>query len=83
MGTLAPNIGFDRDLSSIFNTPKEFIDDLERWWGLFKGMAVAKRVQAPPVLAITRRAFGFDYRESLNCVYFSREYKILKEDLLK
>ena len=81
-GTLAEKIGLNRDISTIFKTDKEFIDDLERWWNLFKGMAVAKRVQAPPVLAISRRAFGFDYRESLNCVYFSSSYQMLKERLL-
>lgn len=46
------------------------MNDLERWWKLFKGMAVAKRVQAPPVLALTRRSYGFDYRETLNGALF-------------
>ena len=81
-GKLEEKIGLDRDIATIFKSPKEFIDDLERWWNLFKGMAVAKRVQAPPVLAISRRAFGFDYRESLNCVYFSSSYLMLKKRLL-
>jgi NAD+ synthase (glutamine-hydrolysing) len=85
-GTLLKNIGVNAEnddrLKELFPTNKDFIDDLERWWKLFKGMAVAKRVQAPPVLAVTRRAFGFDYRETLNCTYFGRKYEQIKEILL-
>lgn len=85
-GTLLKNIGLnvenDGRLKELFPTNKDFIDDLERWWKLFKGMAVAKRVQAPPILAVTRRAFGFDYRETLNCTYFGRKYEQIKEILL-
>lgn len=69
-------------IETLFANSKEFVDDLERWWKLFKGMAIAKRVQAPPVLAVSRRAFGFDYRETLNCVYFSRRYEETKAKLL-
>lgn len=60
----------------------EFIQDLERWWNLFNGMGLAKRIQAPPVLAVSRRAFGFDYRESQNGVYYTHQYQMLKKDLL-
>lgn len=65
----------------LFPTPQEFVADLERWWNLFKGMSVAKRVQAPPVLALSRRSFGFDYRETLNGVYYSEKYLKLKHHL--
>lgn len=85
-GQLLKQLGLEENddrLKILFKTNKEFIDDLERWWKLFKGMGVAKRVQAPPVLAVTRRAFGFDYRETLNCVYFGRKYEQVKEILLK
>jgi len=69
-------------IETIFANSTEFVADLERWWKLFKGMAIAKRVQSPPVLAVSRRAFGFDYRETLNCVYFSRSYEEIKAKLL-
>ena len=59
------------------------IADLERWWKLFAGFAVAKRIQAPPVLSLTKRAFGYDHREAQLTPYFSREYYELKEELLK
>ena len=81
-GTLQTYLDSPWPIDSIFDNADAFISDLERWWGLFKGMAVVKRVQAPPVLAVSRRAFGFDYRESLNCVYYSIGYKNLKEKLL-
>lgn len=81
-GTIQTYLELPYPIDSIFDNADAFISDLERWWNLFKGMAVAKRVQAPPVLAVSRRAFGFDYRESLNCVYYSIGYKNLKEKLL-
>lgn len=71
----------EEQLRLLFPTPDAFVADLERWWNLFKGMAIAKRVQAPPVLALSRRSFGFDYRETLNCVYYSQKYLNLKRHL--
>lgn len=65
-----------------FPTPQEFIEDLERWWNLYSGIAVAKRIQAPPILAISRRAYGFDHRESQNGPYYTVKYKKLKQELL-
>ena len=64
----------------MFPTVKKFTDDLERWYKLFKGMGIAKRVQAPPILAVSRRAFGFDYRETLGQAYFTKAYLDLKKD---
>jgi NAD+ synthase (glutamine-hydrolysing) len=83
--TLMWNLGIDKPevaIEELFPTSREFITDLERWWKMFKGMAIAKRVQAPPVMAVSRRAFGFDYRETLNCIYFSRRYEEIKTRLL-
>ena len=66
-----------------FADAKEFMADLERWWNQFCGIGVAKRIQSPPVLAVSRRAYGFDHREAQNGAYYTREYKRLKEELLK
>lgn len=57
-------------LNRLFPTREEFKSDLKRWWNAYTGMGAFKRVQAPPVLAVTRRAFGFDHRE---CVGFPRQ----------
>lgn len=82
-GTLEKNIGCAEGLvAKLFPTPKTFIDDLERWWNQFSGLAVAKRIQAPPILAVSRRAFGFDHREAQNGPYYTRKYKALKAKLL-
>lgn len=83
-GTLEHEIGCKVGLvADLFATPADFIADLERWWKLYTGMAVAKRIQAPPVLAISRRAFGFDHRESQNGPYFTIRYNQLKQILLE
>ncbi len=82
-GTLEKELGCAPGLvAKYFPTAKDFIDDLERWWNQFSGLAVAKRIQAPPVLAVSRRAFGFDHRESQNGPYYTKKYKTLKSKLL-
>ena len=81
-GTIESQLGLDAPVSTLFDTPARFIEDLERWWYLFKGLGVVKRVQAPPVVAVCRRAFGFDYRESLMPPYVTRRYASLKRQLL-
>ena len=83
-GTLAQELGCDEEIiKKAFSTPAELIADLERWWKLFAGFSVAKRIQAPPIMSITKRAFGYDHREAQLTPYFSREYYQLKEELLK
>ncbi|HWR39044.1 MAG TPA: NAD(+) synthase [Patescibacteria group bacterium] len=81
--TLESRLGCEPGLlSRVFPSPREFITDLERWWQLYAGMGVAKRIQAPPVLAVSRRAYGFDHRESQNTPYYTLAYRQLKEKLL-
>lgn len=80
---LEQEIGCEQGLvKRIFSSHQEFIADLERWWKLYSGMAVAKRIQAPPVLAVSRRAYGFDHREAQNGLYFTARYNKLKAQLL-
>ncbi len=81
--TLEDHIGCEKGLvDKIFPTPEAFIKDLERWWNLFSGLSVAKRIQAPPILAISKRAYGYDHRESQLKPYYSRRYKELKARVL-
>lgn len=83
-GVLAQKLGCTEEaLTEACPTASALINDLERWWKLFAGFAVAKRIQAPPVLSLTKRAFGYDHRESQLTPYFSREYYQLKEELLQ
>ncbi len=83
-GLLEEKLGCEKGLPArLFPDAKAFIDDLERWWNLYTGMAVAKRIQAPPVLALSRRAFGFDHREAQNGPYYTLKYRELKAQLLQ
>jgi len=70
-------------VKELFSGAKEFIEDLEQWWKLYTGMGVAKRIQAPPVLALSRRAYGFDHREAQNTAHFTGRYLKLKSELLE
>ncbi|MFA7068357.1 MAG: NAD(+) synthase, partial [Acidaminococcaceae bacterium] len=82
--TLEANLGCQPGLiEQLFATPAAFIDDLEHWWELFCGFAVAKRIQAPPILSITKRSYGYDHRESQLLPYFSQKYLALKKELLQ
>lgn len=67
----------------LFPNVELFIKDLERWWSCYRGMAAFKRVQSPPIIAITRRAFGFDHREHVGSSIFSSNYLKLKNINIK
>ena len=82
-GILEEKIGCEKGIiKKYFKNDLEFIEDLEKWWGQYMGMAISKRIQAPPILAISRRAFGFGNRESQNRVYYTSKYLYLKNKLL-
>ncbi|MHB8157970.1 MAG: NAD(+) synthase [Desulfocucumaceae bacterium] len=83
-GILEEKIGCEPGLvKKLFNGPIEFTEDLEKWWKLYTGLGVAKRIQAPPVLAVSRRAYGFDHREAQNGTYFTTRYIELKRGLIQ
>jgi NAD+ synthase (glutamine-hydrolysing) len=82
-GVLEEKIGCPKGLvGRIFAGAGEFIEDLEKWWKLYTGLGVAKRIQSPPVLAVSRRAYGFDHREAQNGAHFTAGYVKLKKRLL-
>ena len=82
-GTLEAHIGTPLAVKDLFPMAADFIADLEKWWKLFAGFAVAKRIQSPPLLAVSRRPYGYDLRESQLTPYFTDAYLALKEQLLK
>lgn len=82
-GELEQKIGCAGRITDLFPSAQEFITDLERWWDLYQGLGLAKRIQAPPILAVKRRAFGFDQRESQMGSRYTRRYGELKKTLLK
>jgi NAD+ synthase (glutamine-hydrolysing) len=82
-GKLEEAIGCETGLvRKLFPTANLFISDLERWWNLYQGMGAVKRMQAPPVVALTQRAFGFDHREAITEPHYGAAYERLKESLL-
>ena len=81
---LEAHIGCKKGLvADYFPTAEDFIADLERWWRLYTGMAVAKRIQSPPLLSVSGRAYGSDHSESQIGAYETIRYRALKEKLLK
>ncbi len=82
-GTLEAHIGTPLTVKDLFPDAAAFIADLERWWRLFAGFAVAKRIQSPPLIAVSRRPYGYDLREAQLTPYFTDAYLALKEKLLK
>jgi NAD+ synthase (glutamine-hydrolysing) len=62
--------------------PKAFIDDLQ--WVLSNVQnAVYKRIQMPPIIMVSRGAFGADYRESQVRFQYSEKFNLLKGQILK
>ncbi len=81
-GNLEEKIGTPLCARDIFQTDAAFIEDLEHWWNLFAGFAVAKRIQAPPILSVSRRSFGYDLRESQLVPYYTDRYLEMKRTLI-
>lgn len=65
-------------IARTFTTTEAFINDLEAKWRLLH-QNVFKRYQAPPVVKVSTRAFGFDYHESQVQPSFTRRYEVLKQ----
>ena len=82
-GTLEHLLGLQNPVSHYFASTEQFINDLERWWKSFNGLAVAKRIQSPPLFLISERAFGADLSESQLKPYVSRGYETCKSRLLE
>ena len=81
-GTLEKHLGCPVTVSDLFPTAQDFITDLEKWWHLFAGFSVAKRIQTPPLLAISRRPYGYDLRESQLRPYYTDRYLEMKREII-
>ena len=67
-------------LNQLFPTPQDFVKDLERCWETFS-RSFFKRVQAPPIIVVSRRAFGRDLEESILSTHYTQRYLELKQSL--
>jgi NAD+ synthase (glutamine-hydrolysing) len=81
-GGLEQRLGYEGRVGDLFTTPAAFVADLERWWNHYQGLGIAKRIQAPPVLAVKRRAYGFDHREAQLGARYTARYEALKRRAL-
>jgi NAD+ synthase (glutamine-hydrolysing) len=79
-GDLAAYLGCDAEIiSELFPNAAALTADIERWWQQYRGLAVAKRLQAPPFLVLS--ACPLSQREEIqSAVYFSNEYLKLRAE---
>jgi len=65
-----------------FPSTTAWVEDLE-WIDQQLRMSYYKRIQAPPIIMLSKRAFGFDLRETQRPAYAPRVYQALKEKVLE
>ncbi len=82
-GELFERLGWDDRESwrSYFPDTRSWTEDLE-WVDEQVRINYFKRVQAPPVIVLSKRAFGFDLRETQLPAYVPRIYNSLKKKVL-
>ena len=82
-GRLLANLGWGDAprFEAYFPTAADWIDDLE-WVERQVRINYYKRVQAPPIIVLSKRAFGFDLRETQWPEYMPRRYALLREQVL-
>ena len=83
-GTLSKDLDLPVGVfESLFSSPRAFVEDLERWWNLYTGLGAVKRMQAPPVLSVSRRSFGYDHREALGATVSGSLYCAVRNSIFK
>ena len=80
-GRFFERIGWNGNGRSLadFSGAGEWIEDLE-WLDRQLRMNYFKRVQAPPIIVVSKRAFGFDLRETQAPEYRPRRYAALRAE---
>ena len=64
-GMICESLGVDAAyFKAHLPTVEAVIEDMRLWYRRFKGLALAKRIQFPPILSVSGHAFGGEYRES-------------------
>ena len=83
-GELHKRLGISIELMQRWGVddPKVFTDDLE-WFVSTVQKSIFKRIQTPPIVITSRSAYGYDIRESMLPVEFTRKYTELKNIVLK
>ncbi len=83
-GELLQRIGWEDEarFRAYFPDPRAFVEDLE-WVERQVRASCFKRVQGPPIVVLSKRAFGFDLRESQLPEYLPRAWRRAKRALLR
>jgi NAD+ synthase (glutamine-hydrolysing) len=82
-GTLCEQLALPQTLFTAYglHDPARFIDDLE-WVVCSMQRAVFKRIQAPPIIILSKSSYGYDIRESQLAPLFTDRYRELKAKIL-
>ena len=80
-GEFFERIGWNGPPGSLddFPSAREWVEDLE-WIDRRLRASCFKRIQAPPLIVVSKRAFGFDLRESQGPEYRPRRYAALRAE---
>ncbi|MCK9272430.1 NAD(+) synthase [Candidatus Gracilibacteria bacterium] len=80
-GVLQEKLNLDNPVEKYFKNTLAFIADLEK---VYKNLNLFffKRIQAPPIISVSKRAFGYDLREAVLDDYILTQYTKLKEEIL-
>lgn len=83
-GVLFERLGWKDEIRfrGYFPTAAAWVEDLE-WVERQLRISYFKRIQAPPIIVLSKRAFGFDLRETQTPEYEIRRYRELKEQVLQ
>ncbi|MFC1853578.1 NAD(+) synthase [candidate division CSSED10-310 bacterium] len=83
-GTLTQHLGISFELLHRWEltAPQIFVADLEWFYRQIQGN-IFKRVQAPPIIILSKSAYGYDIRESQLPYRPTREYRSLKGKVLE
>src|SRR3989339_198755 len=68
-------------IDRLFPSAGKFVADLEKHWALYR-RAFFKTNQMPPILIVSKRAFGYDLRRSMVTPHFTGRYRRLKAFVL-
>jgi NAD+ synthase (glutamine-hydrolysing) len=82
-GSICKNLEISELLFKKFhlNEPSVFVDDLE-WVVRCMQRSVFKRIQAPPIIILSKGSYGYDIRESQLQVHYTENYLRLKNRIL-
>ena len=82
-GTLEENLGLTTEVieGNGVDRPEEFVRDMD-WFSSHIQSSVYKRIQCPPIILLSKTAYGYDRRESILPLDETRLYRSLRAKVL-